>query len=734
MKHHKVFLLLTFLCIMFNSALFANDLKTVRLQLKWKHQFQFAGYYAAVEKGYYKDAGFNVIIRELGDNETPFDAVFSGKAEFGTSTTDILLARSNGKKAVVLASIFQHSPHVWVTLKKSDIQYAQDFVGKKIAVEPGAAELYAYLIAEGVSLNRCFIEEYDFNIDNLTNGKLDAISAYSTDEPYFFAQQKQEINILYPSAAGIDFYGDLLYTSENLIKQDPQMVEKFRAASLKGWAYAMANEDEIIKLIYNKYSKRHTLGHLRFEAEQMQKLVLPNVVEIGYSNSGRWEAILSQYKKLGRIDNSTSIKGLIYTDYLKQKATIPWNIIIVFSIALCIAFFFLYFYYSSSRNLKKEILKREIIQTELEESEALYRSILKASPDDITVTDLFGEIQIVSPATLQMLGCESEQDVMGKNVSYFTHPDEIDRAKRRTFLMLDGIQIEPEEYRLVRLDGSVIETELNAEIIKNAEGKPTGIVMIVRDITDRKQRETEIKQKNEELKKINLEKDKFFSIIAHDLRSPFHAFLGLTQLLLEQIDELKQDQIQTFAGNLNKSAANLYRLLENLLEWSRIERGLTNPQPRVFYINEAINESLKMFKDAAHVKQLIFEENHPADYQVYADYKMTETVIRNLLSNAVKFTHKGGEITISTKQTANNFVEVAIRDTGIGMSREIIESIFRLDANNNRQGTEGEASTGLGLLLCKEFVEFNNGALQVSSEEGKGSCFSFTLKEAEEIL
>ncbi len=730
MRHNLGNLILVMILIMLSSALVGTDLRTIRLQLKWKHQFQFAGYYAAVEKGYYRDVGFDVKLLELDDTETPFDAVTSGKAEFGTSTTDIILARSAGKKVVVLASIFQHSPHVWITLKKSGIFYAQDLVGKRIAVEPGAAELYAFLIAEGVALNRCFIEDYDFNINNLSNGKLDAISAYSTDEPYFFAQNGEAVNTLYPSSAGIDFYGDLLFTSEDMIKKEPQVVKKFRAASLKGWSYAMRHPEEIVRLIYYKYDKRHSLEHLRFEANQMQKLILPDVVEIGYTNPGRWEAILTQYKKLGRVDKSSTIEGLLYADYDKHGVKIPWNIIIIFSIALIIAFSFLYIFYRSSKSLRKEILKRENIQKELAVSEALYRSILRASPDNITVTDLHGVIRIVSKAALQMLGCDMECEIIGRNVSEFTHPDDLERVKKRSARMLEGILNEPEEYRLLRKDGTIIDTELNAEIIKDANGNNSGIVMVVRNIQERKQRDAEIKLKNAELTKTNAEKDKFFSIISHDLRSPFHTFLGLTQLLLEDIGSFDQNKIQHFAVILNKSAARLYRLLENLLEWSRVERGLIVPKPSEFSINTAIEDILKMFKDSTQLKNQTIVTGLSKDVMAFADYQMTETILRNLLSNAAKFTPKGGTITISTSQLTEEFVKITITDTGIGMNKDILDNLFRIDANINRPGTEGESSTGLGLLLCKEFIELNEGTFSISSLEGKGSEFSFTLKIA----
>ena len=352
------YLPLTLLLIMSCALAYSSELRNVRLQLKWKHQFQFAGYYAAIEKGYYKEIGLNVQLIEAQANETPFEAVNNGKAEFGTCTTDILVARSKGMKLVVLADIFQHSAHIVITMQKSGIKFVHDLAGKKIAAEPGAADLYAFLMSEGVKLDMFNMEELDFSMEKFISGEVDAITAYSTDELYPLRRAGYEVNILSPASSGIDFYGDLLFTNENLIKKDPHLVEAFRRASLKGWAYALDNKEEIVNLIYNKYSQRHSLDHLRFEAEETQKLILPDVVEIGYINPGRWEYIIKSYKKLNQVDKSLTVKGLLYQDYLKQPFRIPWKFAIALLIALTIAMGLVLFYHRTNKNLEIRVKER----------------------------------------------------------------------------------------------------------------------------------------------------------------------------------------------------------------------------------------------------------------------------------------------------------------------------------------------------------------------------------------
>ena len=247
------------------------------------------------------------------------------------------------------------------------------------------------------------------------------------------------------------------------------------------------------------------------------------------------------------------------------------------------------------------------------------------------------------------------------------------------------------------------------------------------DITGRKQAEAEINSKNQELFKLITEKDKFFSIIAHDLRSPFNALLGFTRMMAEDLPSLSQDEIQKIANTMRASASNLHSLLENLLEWSQLQRGLIPYNPVSFLLMPKIKESIPSVFESANKKGIEVSLDITEDLVVFADGNMLGSTIRNIASNAVKFTSKGGKVIISAKTFAGKSVEISIKDTGIGMSKEILDKLFRLDGNTNRKGTDGEPSTGLGLIICKEFVEKNRGEIWVESEEGKGSMFNFTL-------
>jgi len=237
----------------------------------------------------------------------------------------------------------------------------------------------------------------------------------------------------------------------------------------------------------------------------------------------------------------------------------------------------------------------------------------------------------------------------------------------------------------------------------------------------------ELQRKNEELCKINGEKDKFFSIIAHDLRSPFNGFLGLTELMADGLSHMAPEEIQKTAMLMRNSAANLFRLLGNLLEWSRLQMGLATFNPDSILLMPEISEIMVLVLEAANKKGITVSYELPHDLIVYTDVNMLEVIIRNLVTNAVKFTPKGGNITVSAKYLPDMSVEIAISDKGIGMSKKIMDNLFRLDVNTNRKGTDGEYSTGLGLIICKDLVEKHGGKLWVESEEGKGSTFYFSL-------
>jgi len=239
-------------------------------------------------------------------------------------------------------------------------------------------------------------------------------------------------------------------------------------------------------------------------------------------------------------------------------------------------------------------------------------------------------------------------------------------------------------------------------------------------------------EKNKEISNVNKQKDKFFSIIAHDLRGPFGGFLGLTELLAEDIDMMDKEEIQFTAVNMRSSAHNLSSLLDNLLEWSRMEQGLISFQPKHHNLLQVIKECVATLQDASNKKDIVIENSIDDTLEIYADRNISQSVFRNILSNAIKFTPKGGAIKINAKEDANDTI-ISISDTGIGMNAKMVKNAFQLDAKINRKGTEDEPSTGLGLILCKEFIEKHGGKIWIESEEHKGTTFHFSFPKQPQV-
>lgn len=236
----------------------------------------------------------------------------------------------------------------------------------------------------------------------------------------------------------------------------------------------------------------------------------------------------------------------------------------------------------------------------------------------------------------------------------------------------------------------------------------------------------ELSKLNTELQSLNANKDKFFSIIAHDLKSPFISLLGYSEFLAKDLDELTPEEIRKYSEGIYESAHSVFKLLDNLLCWSRLNSGHFELNPISFNLSELVDESLSLFKTSAEGKKIrLIGETEPAN-PVFADKDMVHIVLRNLVSNALKFTKPGGEVKVKIN-TDGNFREVIVEDTGLGMHPEDIEKLFKIESHYSTRGTRNESGTGLGLLLCKEFVEKNGGKIRVESCLNEGSSFIFTL-------
>lgn len=385
--------------------------------------------------------------------------------------------------------------------------------------------------------------------------------------------------------------------------------------------------------------------------------------------------------------------------------------------------------------ISRDITEQKKLENALLIKQLLLEGIIGNIPDQIYYKDRNSKFVLCNAPVALLAGCASEKDLIGKSDFDF-YPNNLAEQyfKDEQTLMDKGEKFLDHEEQILNKKTGEMCWNLSSKVpVKDADGKVIGLAGINRDITERKKAEEEIKLKNELLQTINAEKDKFFSIIAHDLKGPLSAFLGVTQILVEDIQNMSFEEIKEITISMKESASNIYGLLENLLEWSRLKRGLLEFSPEKIDVKQLTIACIEVLKESARKKRITIDYSFPDKMEAYADPRMMETVIRNLVSNAIKFTNVGGKVIVKADKKSDRSIEFKVIDTGIGMTPELIGKLFHLNEKTSRRGTDGEPSTGLGLLLCKEFIVKHSGNILVESEVGKGSTFSFTLDNIEKM-
>ncbi len=377
--------------------------------------------------------------------------------------------------------------------------------------------------------------------------------------------------------------------------------------------------------------------------------------------------------------------------------------------------------------LEKEIVERKRIEQALTESRKKYLDLVELLPETIYEADFDGKIVYMNDTGLRQFGYHYDDLKSGIRINQIVAPESYDDMHQHLTAVKESKKSDRAIMTGMKKDGATFPLSIHTvPIVTNASC--TGTRGIIMNLTEQKRYEDQLQKNAADLKALNTSKDKFFSIIAHDLRSPFTSFLGFTEILDEEFETLPKDEIQTILTSMSLSAKNLYQLLENLLEWSLLNREVTKYEPKSMHLLPLVNNCLDVSLDTIKKKKINYKIEIPESVEVIADIHMLQSIIRNLLSNAIKFTHKGGSVQISAYASEDHFVTIEVKDNGIGMDDSLLEKIFRIDTNTNTKGTEGELSTGLGLILCKEFVEKHGGKIWVDSTEGKGSTFYFTVK------
>lgn len=358
------------------------------------------------------------------------------------------------------------------------------------------------------------------------------------------------------------------------------------------------------------------------------------------------------------------------------------------------------------------------------ESEERFRRIYEDSPIGIYRTTPKGEIIIANPALINMLGYNSLEELKKVDIANNIYSNHISRKEFISELEKTE-SINGMEYSMKRKNGEIIFIRENARLVKDSTGNTMFYEGTIENITEKKISEQKLIVSEGLLRESNSTKDKFFSIIAHDLRSPFQGLLGISSILSEE-DEISLEERIYYEKKLHEGLKNQFSLLEDLLTWSRVQRGVIEYKPETGFPLHDIKDTLIPFKSAIEKKNIILKLECNDSISATYDKQMFSTVVRNLVSNAIKFTRESGSIIIKVSQTQKDLL-VSVIDSGIGISKDDLPKLFKIGSQFIRRGTKDEGGSGLGLALCKEFVERSNGKLWVESTESLGSTFSFSL-------
>lgn len=699
----------------------STSLQTIDMQLRWKHQFQFAGYYAAIEKGYYRQEGLEVRLHEGAPEKTPVKEVLEGRAQYGEANSELLYERLKGKPLVALAAIFQHSPSVLLARADANIFSPQDLIGKRIMLmnEKVDADFHAMLLNEGIRPETIEIIPSSFDINDLATGKVAAFNSYLTNEPYFLKQMGIEFNIISPKKYGIDYYSDILFTSEREATRNPSRVKAFRRATLRGWQYAMANQDEIIELLISKYNVKKTREHLQFEAEAMRPLILPDLIEIGHMNPGRWKHMADTFVKAGMIDQHYSLEGFIFGGDPVKEVTRLRRLVLVVSVITVLLILVTVSLFAIQRRLWLENEQRRKTEEDLRESQQQLRLQFDNMPSGCIVIDTSGVITSWNPAANEIFGYSAEE-ALGRDINSLIMPPE-------SFFDMEAIH-----HTVVKGDFSVsiisrnrtkdnrlISCEWTNTAFRDKNGDISGMISMVQDMSIRLEHERE-RLKIEKLESIGV----LAGGIAHDFNNILTGIMGNISLARAYMDE-SHKAFKPLA-DAEKASFRAGELARQLLSFAK--GG--SPVKKVVSIRDLLDESLSLMLRGSNVKGAV-ETDNPL-YAVDADEGQISQVFNNIIINAIHAMPEGGVLTVSVANKllpdfnslalpGGNYVRITFKDAGCGISEADQIRIFDPYFTTKSEGS------GLGLASAQSIVNRHGGNISVDSEPGKGSAFTIYL-------
>ena len=726
-----------------------SSLTTVRLQLKWTHQFQFAGYYAAVEKGFFAREGLRVELIEGEPGFTPSARLFTGQADYAVDSTAILLQRQQGWRVVALAAVFQHSPNILLTRLDSGLTTPQSLAGKRIMfTDPTDPECRAMLANEGIFSKDYISVPHTWSIDPLLEGRVDAMSAYITNEPFSMERRGVVPGIIMPNQYAVDFYGDCLTTSEKEIVEHPRRVEAFLRAVSDGWNYAMANPEEMVDLILARYPTKSSRERLLYEAEAMRGLIQPELVEIGHMNPSRWVHIAQTYERLGLLRPGFSMEGFLYPEIRQAQAERERNyvrnvIVAVGSVALlvCLAGAALLVF---NKRLSRMVGERT---RELEQSRDFFLTVLNAMPDPIFVKDESLRYILLN-TSCATLANGTPEEFTGKTDSELFPEDRAALYAKEDLAVLETGREEVRQEVFRDASGRAHTLLTKKTRYTDSSGKMF-LVGAMRDITDYSRMQDMVVQA-EKMMSLGV----LAAGMAHEINNPLGIIMQSSQNLRRRLFEglranteaagklgldleamsayMRERGILDAVEHIREACGRAASIVRGMLEFSRKSddpHTLHELPAVVESVLEMISNDYDLKKSYDFKKVRVIREFSGEAFPVYCSPAKLSQVILNILLNAVQAMTAGAPggreptLTIRVKPDGGH-MRIDLEDNGPGMHEAVSKRIFEPFFTTKGPGK----GTGLGMFVSYNIItELHGGQLRVESVPGTGTVFTILL-------
>lgn len=686
--------------------------------MKWHHQFQFAGYYAAQTQGFFAEEGVEVELVEGGVDRPPLDAVVSGRADLGISDADILRARMRGAPVVALATIFQHSPYILMSRRDS-----ADLIDRNLMVsdDQGASQNLAMLRKEGLPIDWIHFIQHNWNLDSLISGEEDAISTYITAETSQMRARGIEPHVIRASNYGVDFYGDTLFSREAFVREHPREVAAMIRATRRGWLYAMEHRDELISHILTLpgvIERGINEQNLRYEADAMELLISADLVEIGHMNPDRWLRMSQTFLDTGVAAPPTNpdwFEGFVHSEATKSADLSEILPFLGTATGLALA--------ALIWNLT---LRRQVEQRtrEIQRGNQLRQHLIESALDGVIGVD--GDENVVYwNGSAAKLFLADEKEALGTPVARFLPG--LGKGLR------DPENHPKEEHRFTgearRKDGSLFPVELSVSHL--APGLDVALNLFVRDLTTQRRLEEQLRQ-SQKMQAIG----QLAGGVAHDFNNLLTVISGNAGLVADELDG--NDEAKHFLDEIISAGERAASLTSQLLAFSR-QRPLHRT---VFEGNEAVLNFSRMLERLIGEDVTIQLRLCEAPPFINADRAMFEQVLLNLAVNGRDAMPRGGNLTLTTSRLEahhgspalpagaepGRYFCIEVADNGQGITNENLPRLFEPFFTTKEVGK----GTGLGLATVFGIVEQHRGWVSVESSPGQGSRFTVSFPECEE--